>query len=632
MSGGTSMHNTEAAYTHNISKHGDTQDTASLSAMATPRNTFLYPPTGLSISARASIQSTSTASPNTTWDSLQHQRQLQRLLEEKGMPGGSERMAVRRQAFDDTYSLLGRGGGPATRAAAQQELRQLSRSSAGVPQALLAPVSGLAELEAALAGIVERRQVSRREADQHSIVSQASGEAGRTPYGDLNEHLDQLTAAITRLQAPGRLGHERRRSAESGRSVESAEEVARGRASSRASLLSGTSAESRRRILVTEVPESSQFQGLFGSAPYAERDLPRKPSSVALSTVTSSTGGSQSALKRVTKPTALLSEWDGTLARPVTSSGPTVTVRAITPASRQALWLNVYIAGDAARRSLFKRRQWHRRFAIFAGNVLYLFKSSAPAATALQHVRLSPGSIVCVSDAFPAHKWVVELTQPREARLSLSNDEAQSWFLETEQRTEMVGLLKSLKGAVKDLQAQPDAQRREEERLMTRRRKQRKEAKQNADVCPWEADEFSDNGSAGSDSEQEEEEEKEKPVEMVSQMLDGYSMEPRFTGTGGIAEWGALRMHMPYEPAPVRIAHRAYSTDPSGGRRPSLADALAPPPSATLETTPGARRISTAPSVDASQLIEQMFASASRELATPATPLFAVREEEESFH
>ncbi|KAJ1950116.1 hypothetical protein FBU59_000830 [Linderina macrospora] len=780
MSGGTSIHSTEAPapYTHNTSKQSDAQDsTASLSTMATPRNTFLYPPTGLSISARASIQSTSTASPNTTWDSLQHQRQLQRLLEEKGIPGetssttdNGDELAHQLPrtlptAFDDSYSLL--DGmcleGPATRSAAINDLRRLAQqgSEYEVPAALAVPVEGLGQLEAALAGIIERRHLPnytragrgagdaqagrlRRRGtsphdmdDRRSVVSHASSEVGRTPYADLNDHLDQLTASITRLQTPimaarssATAAHERHKSVDSlganssmadmdtpaptaparlPRVEEHEIESVRDRASSRASLLSGTSAESKRRILVTEVPESSQFQGLFGSQPYVERDLPRKPSSVAMSTLTSSTGNSQpgATLKRTTKPVTPVmgtmgAGWSADmLQRPMTSNSggggmagaeslanaaSLVTVRAITPASRQALWLNVYIAGDASRLSLFKRKQWHRRFAIFAGNVMYLFKSSSPAATALQHVRLSPATIVCVNDAFPGHKWVVELTQPREmpspsrgSRMSLSANadggEPQSWFLETEQRMEMVNLLKSLKGAVKDLQAQPDAERREEQRLMTRRRKQKKEKRQNADVCPWEVEEFSDHGSASTNEDEDDDDASDdgddvdpsyhddelvdEPVEMVSQMLEGYSMTSTcasgFTGTGGIAEWGAHRMQMPYDPAPASFArstHRAYSTDPSAyGRRPSLADALAPPPSATLEVTPIARpraspapfsiyspmagrRVSSTGSTDASALIEQMFASASRELGTPQpqTPLFSVHEEEEVGH
>ncbi|KAI8326539.1 hypothetical protein GQ54DRAFT_1649 [Martensiomyces pterosporus] len=104
-------------------KQADSQD--SLSSMPTPRNTFLCPPTGINISYKGSLQSsstsvTATSSPMPNWDSLQHQKQLQQLLEEKGLPqestAGDDARTARmsfpasqwpiKASFDDSYCLL----------------------------------------------------------------------------------------------------------------------------------------------------------------------------------------------------------------------------------------------------------------------------------------------------------------------------------------------------------------------------------------------------------------------------------------------------------------------------------------------------------------------------------------------
>ncbi|KAJ2537011.1 hypothetical protein IWW35_006618, partial [Coemansia sp. RSA 1878] len=123
-----------------------------------------------------------------------------------------------------------------------------------------------------------------------------------------------------------------------------------------------------------------------------------------------------------------------------------------------------------------------------------------------------------------------------------------------------------------------------------------------------------------------------------------------YTGTGGIAEWGAHRLQVPYSPSTATGMHptktRSFSSDPSAvtGRRPSLADVLAPPASAVQEMTPIPHSPHTSPQTppqvlrgqgaasgvrnsmmvraDATQLIDQMFASASR------ANLFAVSEED----
>ncbi|KAJ2871851.1 hypothetical protein GGH93_004494 [Coemansia aciculifera] len=534
-------------------------------------------------------------------------------------------------------------------------------------------------------------------------------------------------------------------------------ELIRPRSSSHASIVSGKSTESRRRIAVTEVPTSAQYPNLFGSSivdgPLPDRNQAPHSPTVAAPSVHS--GRSESAYSHsssshkqqqsspppmpqypshrrepsfsqefgMSQSIALKSTSRSSVIVPV--SAPAVSVRDITPASRLALWLTMHSTVESSKTTLWRRKQWQRRFAIFAGNVLYLFKSSAPAATALSVIRLSSSTIVCVNDSFQGRSWVIEITQlkPADSQSPLPVPGApasapQSWYLQTEMRNEMVALLKQLKAAVNELQVQPDVERREEERLRSRRKKQRKEAKNKTDVCPWEVDEFSDRGSDPvasdysegtddgeslglddrgvfripddelfpSDDDDVNSLDKAGDTNNASQ-LDSYSMgggakgaRPTtlkvhdYTGTGGIAEWGAHRLQMSYNPAPpsgINAASnkvRSFSVDPTtiAGRRPSLADALAPPMSAMQEYTPIAGHSPTASPTalpqtvrsrstmvgffssaarnsmmlrsDASALIDQMFASASRELSTTTTAstaattsggnLFVVREEE----
>ncbi|KAJ2907780.1 hypothetical protein GGI21_003545 [Coemansia aciculifera] len=598
----------------------------SLSTMPTPRNTFLYPPTGINLSDKGSTQPGSAGTlaglPIADWDSDQHQRQLQLLLERRGVSGETGELGADTDvdvdaiehpeaplqqlpvlpSYDDSYYLLSQSAsvadGPESRDAAVALLQRLAGSLDcengtrrthihlfNVPSPLAPPLEALEQLEEGLAGIVTRRQVPNRT-----------------------------------------------------------------RSTVRSSVI---------------VPVSS----------------------------------------------------------------PAVSVRDITPASRLALWLTMHSTVEANKTTLWRRKQWQRRFAIFAGNVLYLFKSSAPAATALSIIRLSSSTIVCVNDSFQGRSWVIEITLLKSADIQPpvsgtvlpASISPQSWYLQTEMRNEMVALLKQLKAAVNDLQVQPDVERKEEERLRSRRKKQRKEARNKTDVCPWEVDEFSDRSSdpvasdlsEGSDdgellglddrgvfripddelfpSDDDDEHTLDKTGDAKDAAhLDAYSMggaaksaRPTtlkthdYTGTGGIAEWGAHRLQMPYNPASssggLNAASnkvRSFSVDPAPAvvRRPSLADALAPPISAMQEYTPiagqspsnsprglpqtirtrsamagffsSAARNSMMLKSDASALIEQMFASASRELSTPGTAasggngalsggnLFVVREEE----
>ncbi|KAJ1736159.1 hypothetical protein LPJ61_000118 [Coemansia biformis] len=492
---------------------------------------------------------------------------------------------------------------------------------------------------------------------------------------------------------------------------------AHSRSSSHLSVISGMSTESRRRIMVAEMLTSAHYPGLFGS-PVA--DMPsagnmhshRSPSSPGQGapSIRGESSYSHDSSDARTHPSPPLLEQGlaashdpqsapSTPSRPQSKSGSvasssnplSIMVRDITPASRVALWLNLHTTAEPQRPSLWRRKQWQRRFFIFAGNVIYLFKTSSPVATALSLVRLFPNTIVCVNDSFANRSWVIEITHPATADGEGKPQPQQSWYLQPDTRSEMIILLKQLKAVTRELQVQPDIERREEERMRDRRRKHRTVAKAKSDICPWEVDEFSDAGSdAGeaaakgcqfargasgfpriadeelfSDADAD-----ERPLAAArtnrganAVNLEKYSLcggaaaagsgaRPArlqigdYTGTGGIAEWGAHRMQVPYSPAQLSAGSspakmRSYSEDPAaGGRRPSLADVLVPPASAeqehtpiphrspapspqiirSMSLTPGASpavRNSTMVKADATALIDQMFASASRQLAVP---------------
>lgn len=612
----------------------------------------------------------------------------------------------------------------------------------------------------------------------------------------------------------------------------------RPRSSSHASALSGSSAESRRRIVVNEVPSSSQFPNLFGTQ-LPENQPVYKPLSSKSPTVGSMSiysgrtdsifshaSSSNHSYNKHQQPSPMLgqkkighrpsgSSLEGVLGKiPLTApptmassstatsastskaatltrvsnvlqtAMPAVTVREITPASRLALWITVQTTAEPVSKTtaLWRRQpQWHKRFGIFAGNVLYLFKNSSPSATAMTMIRLNPTTIVCVNDSFQGRSWVIEITQPAPSAApsppsssaktlpplsaatagtsspigkpgspSLSSSRSksslrpQSWYLQTEMRNEMVALLKQLKAAVGDLQKRPDMERKEEERLRSRRRKQRRAAKRknkSDDVCPWEVDEFSDHGSDSIDENGEEEysdsayddddddgdlgddAENGGHNELMGNSTadpstffripdedlfpsddeghrnykhggqDAYAMtdiassslatkasgrgDSVYTGTGGIAEWSAHRLHVPYPPMSAAtgpayeydndtmeaLKMRSLSANPTtttgsnSHRRPSLADALSPagnnvgssvPPPGIIRSRSTAAHVllnqtgvrnSMMLKADATALIDQMFASASRDLSSaspeasvgPATDgngLFVVREED----
>ncbi|KAJ1737676.1 hypothetical protein LPJ72_000245 [Coemansia sp. Benny D160-2] len=896
---------------NNANRLGESLD--SLSTMPTPRNTFLYPPTGLNIpdkprsanaSAGASGGAQGTANNKVVnWVSEHHQQQLQELLEKKGIPGDKSahaeqpRLPCSQASYDDSYFLLGQPADqassttPASREAAMAMLRKIAnadRASSSkrtgqrqrsvllpdMPLPLVPPVDTLSRLEETLMGVLARRSVPNRtythssqrggagstkpgtsatgigsaaalaasakassrrkqrmsmmssgqesnssaagnaddKRSMRSRISAISGDiarlpSGATPYTDLNDHIDRLTACMSRLQASpldpasatassaaaaaaststasAQQLHKRQSSTSSagGKSFVSAQsliatpltneslpappslvdlqstrnnaasrlspvsespagaesasldEQPRPRSSSHASVVSGTSTESKRRIMVTEVLTSSHFPNLFGNSitDLSQADRPQmrhSPSAVTISahsahsdSIHSQTSSgskrqqqqspllppppplSSGAMQResffgpaASKAPSVISRSTGNSASSSLFPNPTVTVRDITPAGRLALWMNMHSNMETSKTSLWRRRQWHRRFAIFAGNVLYMFKSSSPAAVSQTTIRLSTSTIVCVNDTFHGRSWVVEVTLPPPSPdMSIT----QSWYLQTEMRGEMIMLLKQLKTAIGELQVQPDVERREEERLRNRRKKQRKEAKAKTDVCPWEVDEFSEGSTGATESEEcgdgegedggnvpsekgiggmhfipddelfPSDDDEPLAIHTAAPNLESYSMSnamaaaaasaasgealltvhsaQEYTGTGGIAEWGAHRLHVPYNRAlssglkPEKT--RSFSTDPSASleRRPSLADAIAPPKSAAStghgssspEVSPrtqaqavrmrgiaalanSAVRNSMMLRSDASALIDQMFASASKELSSP---------------
>ncbi|KAJ2611678.1 hypothetical protein H4S08_003047 [Coemansia sp. RSA 1365] len=508
-------------------------------------------------------------------------------------------------------------------------------------------------------------------------------------------------------------------------------EPTRSRSSSHLSAVSGASTESRRRIMVSGELTSAQYPNLFGSSisdmAAPEKSQQQSPlASAKQSTHSESIHSQDSSENRgrlspafnlrdilpaqdSQRPSSIMSKAMSRSSASAALNAPSVLVRDITPASRIALWLYMHTTVESSKSTLWRRKQWQRRFVIFAGNVLYLFKSSSPSATALSTIRLRTNTIACVNDSFHNRSWVVEVTQllhiqeQSESQSQQTQSTSvvlpsvpQSWYLQTETRNEMIVLLKQLKAAIGELQVQPDIERREEERMRNRRKTQRKEARNKSHVCPWEADEFSDGGSVATDGELDgtgdshalpgnkgfyripDDElfssDDDGRCQLLADQhtksagnalnLESYSLAGgirgsrparleinNYTGTGGIAEWGAHRLQMPYSPAPSSagmdpVKMRSFSADPSAvtDRRPSLADVLAPPSSAMQELTPiphyspevspqtqpqvlcnRSLRTNTDPAIrnstmirsDATALIDQMFASASREFLAP---------------
>ncbi|KAJ1798878.1 hypothetical protein LPJ75_006767, partial [Coemansia sp. RSA 2598] len=143
-------------------KQLDSQD--SLSAMPTPRNTFLCPPTGINISEGESVQVTSSAAAPTSptaseWSSEHSQRQLQILLEKKGVP--SDKPARELHRAHDAAAAAAKSPADAAASATASAEEYIARQTPSVPsyddsycllaQPALAPGYGPASREAAIA-------------------------------------------------------------------------------------------------------------------------------------------------------------------------------------------------------------------------------------------------------------------------------------------------------------------------------------------------------------------------------------------------------------------------------------------------------------------------------------------------
>ncbi|KAJ2795351.1 hypothetical protein H4R20_005913, partial [Coemansia guatemalensis] len=196
----------------------------SFSTMPTPRNTFLTPPAGISISDKGSGASGATAVQNQqqapNWDSEKHHQQLQALLEQKGAlredsvnrrpsAAGLQQQQQQQQqkqsvaapiplssaAYDDSYCLLNQpfalDDGPHSREAAIAMLRKLAHSGdragaagdpavAGMPLSLAAPVEAVTQMEDALVAIVSRRQLPNRTHAHYSTKGGAGSPAATT--------------------------------------------------------------------------------------------------------------------------------------------------------------------------------------------------------------------------------------------------------------------------------------------------------------------------------------------------------------------------------------------------------------------------------------------------------------------
>ncbi|KAJ2845335.1 hypothetical protein J3B02_004709, partial [Coemansia erecta] len=222
----------------------------SLSAMPTPRNTFLCPPTDINIIEGESVQAPSRPAAMTSptaseWSDEKHQKQLQILLEKKGVPRDNHAQKLRRESdgtvdksasstadaaaaasasasfssaeeytqrqipsvpsYDDSYCLLAQsalipGYSPASREAAIAQLRRLagtetrtnnrrhaSKTDLHLPPLLAPPVDALCQLEEALMGVLTRRNVPNRAlvycSRKGSGAASAASTSGATSLG-----------------------------------------------------------------------------------------------------------------------------------------------------------------------------------------------------------------------------------------------------------------------------------------------------------------------------------------------------------------------------------------------------------------------------------------------------------------
>ncbi|KAJ1656245.1 hypothetical protein IWQ61_004154 [Dispira simplex] len=102
-------------------------------------------------------------------------------------------------------------------------------------------------------------------------------------------------------------------------------------------------------------------------------------------------------------------------------------------------WLNKLMVSHS---SIFTRKSWKRRHFVLSGSGLYRFKNSMPHSLSGETLSLTPGTIVCVSDAFSSKRWVLEITTPNVG----------TWFVQADGREDMKQWLSILKGTVARLQ------------------------------------------------------------------------------------------------------------------------------------------------------------------------------------
>ncbi|RKP33585.1 hypothetical protein BJ085DRAFT_37970 [Dimargaris cristalligena] len=116
-----------------------------------------------------------------------------------------------------------------------------------------------------------------------------------------------------------------------------------------------------------------------------------------------------------------------------------VTLRDVTLSCAHKGWLNKLTVTHSA---IFARKSWRRRFFVLCGSALYRFKSGTPDSLSSETLGLTPESIVCVSDAFPGRRWVLEVTS-----LNIG-----TWFIQAEGKEDMKQWMSALKAAVGRIQ------------------------------------------------------------------------------------------------------------------------------------------------------------------------------------
>ncbi|KAK9768270.1 hypothetical protein K7432_001236 [Basidiobolus ranarum] len=84
------------------------------------------------------------------------------------------------------------------------------------------------------------------------------------------------------------------------------------------------------------------------------------------------------------------------------------------------------------------RKTWKRRFFVLTPKALYRFKSSAPSAASLEPIEISHKTTACVSEKFPARRWVIEI----------NNTSRSTCYIQVESLEELKIWLSSIKSAI----------------------------------------------------------------------------------------------------------------------------------------------------------------------------------------